>query len=203
MQRRNSVLLRSVFSAAIVCAVLGAATFNGPDRAAFLTNGNRETAPILVRSISTIKMPVCSATRNLISEPAPAPGEGTVWGHWTPVQTRPRRSMTVPSRRANRPALSRPRSRILRASGRAQCSFDKLDRGIVGRGCGSPSSDPISKSCDVSSFRGCRLSIFSRSVSMPDANGLDPSTVMSSRYTRRAQPWNRKESPVRTRKSWL
>jgi hypothetical protein len=76
MQRGNSVLLRSVFSAAIVCAVLRAATLNGPDRAAFLTNGNRETGPILVRSISTKKMPVCSATRNLVSESAPAPGEG-------------------------------------------------------------------------------------------------------------------------------
>lgn len=146
MQRGNSVLLRSVFSAAIVCAVLRAATLNGPDRAAFLTNGNRETGPILVRSISTKKMPVCSATRNLVSESRRRQVRGTVWGHCTPVHTRPRRSMTVPSRRTNRPALSRPRSRILRASRRAQCSFDRLDRGIVGRGRGSPLSDPISKS---------------------------------------------------------
>jgi hypothetical protein len=34
----------------------GIPTLNGPDRAAFLTNGNWETGPILVRSISTIKM---------------------------------------------------------------------------------------------------------------------------------------------------
>src|SRR5271166_2186573 len=77
MQRGNSVLLRSVFSAAIVCAVLRAATLSGADRAGPLPNGNvRETGPILVRSISTIKTPVCSATRNLISESATVAAEG-------------------------------------------------------------------------------------------------------------------------------
>ena len=77
MQRANSILLRSAFSAAVVCAVLRAATLGGADRAGSLSNGNvRETRPILVRSISTIKTPVCPAPRNLISESAPAPAEG-------------------------------------------------------------------------------------------------------------------------------
>ena len=77
MQRANSILLRSVFSAAVVCAALRAATIGGADRAGSLPNGNiRETGPILVRSISTIKTPVCPATRNLISESAPSPAEG-------------------------------------------------------------------------------------------------------------------------------
>ena len=69
MQRANSILVRSVFSAAVVCAVLRAATLSGADRAGSLPNGNvRETGPILVRSISTIMTPVRSATRNLVSE---------------------------------------------------------------------------------------------------------------------------------------
>jgi hypothetical protein len=76
MRRANSILLRSVFSAAVVCAVLRAATLGGADRAGSLPNGNiPETGPILVRSISTIKTPVYPATRNLISESAPAPTE--------------------------------------------------------------------------------------------------------------------------------
>ena len=77
MQRANSVLVRSIFSAAVICAVLRAATLSGADRAGSLPNGNvRETGLILVRSISTIRTPVCSGTRNLISEFAPAPIEG-------------------------------------------------------------------------------------------------------------------------------
>jgi hypothetical protein len=77
MQRGSSVLLRSIFSAAIVCAVLRAATLSGADRGGSLPNGNiRETGPILVRSISTIKSPVSPATRDPISESAPAPTEG-------------------------------------------------------------------------------------------------------------------------------
>jgi hypothetical protein len=77
MQRGNSVLLRSFFSAAIVCAILRAATLSAADRAGSLPNGSvRETGPILVRSVSTIKMPVCSATRSLISEPATVTAEG-------------------------------------------------------------------------------------------------------------------------------
>ena len=77
MQRGNSVVLRSVFSAAIVCAVLRAATFSGADRDGSLPNGKVwETGPIRVRSILTIKTPVCSATRNLISEFATVLAEG-------------------------------------------------------------------------------------------------------------------------------
>jgi hypothetical protein len=76
MRRADSILLRSVFSAAVVCAALRAATLGGADRARSLPNGNiRETGPILVRSISTIKTPVCPATRNLITESALAPTE--------------------------------------------------------------------------------------------------------------------------------
>jgi hypothetical protein len=77
VQRGHSILLRSVVSAAIVCAVFRVATLSGADRAGSLPNGSaRETGPILVRSISTIKTPVCSATRNLISEPATVVAEG-------------------------------------------------------------------------------------------------------------------------------
>jgi hypothetical protein len=55
MQRGNSVLLRSVFSAAIVCAVLRAATFSGADRGGPLPNGKVwETRLIPLRSILTI-----------------------------------------------------------------------------------------------------------------------------------------------------
>jgi len=76
MQRGNSVLLRSVFSAAIVCAVLRAATLSGADRAGSLPSGNvRETGPILVRSISTIKAPACLATINTIGEAATVAAE--------------------------------------------------------------------------------------------------------------------------------
>jgi hypothetical protein len=77
MQRGSSILLRLIFSAAIVCAVLTAPILSGADRTGSLPNGNvRETEPILVRSISTIKSPVCSATRDPISESAPALAEG-------------------------------------------------------------------------------------------------------------------------------
>src|SRR5579864_184742 len=77
MRRANSILMRSAVSAAAMCAVLRAATIGGADRAGSLLNGNvREPGPILVRSISTIKMPVCPATRYPISESAPALAEG-------------------------------------------------------------------------------------------------------------------------------
>ena len=78
MRRANSILMRSAVSAAVMCAVLRAATIGGDDRAGSLLNGNvREPGPILVRSISTIKMPVCPATRYpMISESAPALAEG-------------------------------------------------------------------------------------------------------------------------------
>ena len=77
MQRENSVLLRSVFSIAIVCAVLGAASLSGADRAGSLPNGiARETGPIFVRSISTIKTPLCSVTRNPLSVSVTVAAEG-------------------------------------------------------------------------------------------------------------------------------
>ena len=77
MQRANSVLLRSVFSAAIVCAVLRAAIFSGADRGGSIPIGKVwETGRIHVRSILTIKTPACSATRNPISEFATVAAEG-------------------------------------------------------------------------------------------------------------------------------
>ena len=64
MQRANSVLLRSVFSAATVCAVLRAAIFSGADRGGSIPIGKVwETGRIHVRSILAIKTPACSATR--------------------------------------------------------------------------------------------------------------------------------------------
>jgi hypothetical protein len=66
-----------VFSAAIVCAVLRAATLSGADRAGSLPNGSvRETGPILERSNSTIKTAGVSAMRNLINESAKMAAEG-------------------------------------------------------------------------------------------------------------------------------
>jgi hypothetical protein len=77
MQRGNSVLLRSVFSAGIVSAALRGATFSGVDRGGSLPNEKVwETGPIPVRSVLTIKTPVCSATRNLVSESASVAAEG-------------------------------------------------------------------------------------------------------------------------------
>ncbi len=77
MQKRNAVQLRLAFSAAAICAVLAAATFSGAHRAGSLAIRTvRETEPILVRSISTIKKPVCSAARNLTSESATVAAEG-------------------------------------------------------------------------------------------------------------------------------
>src|SRR5580704_18549941 len=77
MQRANSVLLRSVFSAATVCAVLRAAIFSGADRGGSIPIGKVwETGRIHVRSILTIKTPACSATRNPISEFATVAAEG-------------------------------------------------------------------------------------------------------------------------------
>jgi hypothetical protein len=58
MQRGNSVLLRSVFSAAIVSAALRAATFSGVDRGGSLPNEKVwETGPIPVRSKLARKPP--------------------------------------------------------------------------------------------------------------------------------------------------
>ena len=77
MQRGKSVLPRWIFSAAIVCAVLRAATFSGADRGGSLPNGKVwETGPIHVRSILTIQTPACSATRNPMSELARVAAEG-------------------------------------------------------------------------------------------------------------------------------
>jgi hypothetical protein len=58
MYKRNAVQLRLAFSAAAVGAVLAAATFSGAHRAGSLVRQTvRETEPILVGSISTIKNP--------------------------------------------------------------------------------------------------------------------------------------------------
>jgi len=58
MYKRNAVQLRLAFSAAAVGAVLAAATFSGAHRAGSLVRQTvRETKPILVGSISTIKNP--------------------------------------------------------------------------------------------------------------------------------------------------
>jgi hypothetical protein len=58
MHKRNAVQLRLAFSAAAVGAVLAAATFSGAHRAGSLVRQTvRETEPILVGSISTIKNP--------------------------------------------------------------------------------------------------------------------------------------------------
>ena len=161
MQRANSILLRSVFSAAVVCAVLRAATLGGADRAGSLPNGNvRETGPILVRSISTIKSPVCSATRNLISESAPALAEGhgeaalhSCANVAPPIDDR--------SKPAHKPPgvvaltflnLGEPPAR-LDALSTNLIGFGKSRDGIIGRRGASPSSDPISQSC-VAEVRG-------------------------------------------------
>jgi hypothetical protein len=145
--------VRSVFSAAVVCAVLRAATIGGADRAGSLPNGNVwETGPILVRSISTIKRPACPATRNLISESAPAlaEGHGDVALHSC--------ANTVPpihdfSKLARKPpgvvALAFPNlaSSELDALSTNLIGFGKSRGGIVGRGGAPPSSDPISQCC--------------------------------------------------------
>jgi hypothetical protein len=58
MHKRNAVQLRLAFSAAAVGAVLAAATFSGAHRAGSLVRQTvRETEPVLVGSISTIKNP--------------------------------------------------------------------------------------------------------------------------------------------------
>jgi drug/metabolite transporter (DMT)-like permease len=58
MHKRNAVQLRLAFSAAAVGAVLAAATFSGAHRTgSFVSQTVRETEPILVGSISTIKKP--------------------------------------------------------------------------------------------------------------------------------------------------
>ena len=152
MRRANSILLRSVFSAAVVCAVLRAATLGGADRAGLLSNGNvRETRPILVRSISTIKTPVCPATRNLISESAPALAEG----HGEAALHSCANAAPVHdlSKLAHQPpgvvALAFPNlaSSELDALSTNLIGFGKSRVGIVGRGGAPPSSDPISQCC--------------------------------------------------------
>ena len=153
MQRANSILLRSLFSAAVVCAVLRAATIGSADRAGSLPNGNvRETGPILVRSISTIKTPVCPATRNLISESAPALAEG--YGeaalHYCANAAPPIHDL---SKFARKPpgvvALAFPNlaSSELDALSTKLIGFGKSRGGIVGRGGAPPSSDPMSQCC--------------------------------------------------------
>jgi len=58
MHKRNAVQLRSALSAAAICAVLAVATFSGVHRAGSAAIRTvRETEPIVVRSISTIREP--------------------------------------------------------------------------------------------------------------------------------------------------
>ena len=64
MHKRNGVLLRSALSAAAVCAVLAMATSSGADRAGPLSiTMVPETAPILAKSISTIRKPSVEKAR--------------------------------------------------------------------------------------------------------------------------------------------
>ena len=152
MRRANSILLRSVASAAVTCAVLRGATLGGADRAGSLPNGNvRETGPILVRSISTIQTPACPAARNLISKSAPAPAEGHgeaalhSCGKAPPIHDL--------SKLARKPpgvvALAFPNlaNSELDALSTNLIGFGKSRGGIVGRGGTPPSSDPISQCC--------------------------------------------------------
>jgi hypothetical protein len=108
------------------------------------------------------------------------------------------RSMTVPSRRPNHPALWRvPESR---ERSHARCSFGKLDRAWQeqGRDCRTrrrlavirSGLNPASPTCAarVSSFRGCRLSTFYPNVSMPERGWPKSKRChASSQYARRAQ----------------
>ena len=152
MQKANSILLRSVVSAAVICAVLRAATIGGADRARSLPNGNvRETGPILVRSISTIKTPVCPATRNLISESAPALAEG--YGQAALHSCANAAPVHDLSKLARKPpgvvglAFPNLASSELDALSTNLIEFGKSRGGIVGRGGAPPSSDPISQCC--------------------------------------------------------
>jgi hypothetical protein len=152
MRRANSILLRSVASAAVTCAVLRAATIGGADRAGSLPNGNvRETGPILVRSISTIKTPVCPAARNLISESAPALAE---WhaeaalhscAKAPPIHDLSKLPRKPPGVVA--PAFPNLANSELDALSTNLIGFGKSRGGIVGRGGAPPSSDPISQCC--------------------------------------------------------
>jgi hypothetical protein len=152
MQKANSILLRSVFSAAVVCAVLRAATIGGADRAGSLPNGNaRETGPILVRSISTIKTPVCPATRNLISESAPALAEAhSEAASQSCANAAPVHDLSKLARKPHGVvALAFPNlaSSELDALSTNLIGFGKSSGGIFGRGGAPPSSDPISQCC--------------------------------------------------------
>jgi hypothetical protein len=65
MQRRNAVQLRSVLTAAVVCAVLGGATFSNAHRDGSLANAmDPATRPILAKSISTVMKPSVERTRS-------------------------------------------------------------------------------------------------------------------------------------------
>jgi hypothetical protein len=64
MHKRNGVLLRSALSAAAVYAVLAAAASSGADRAGPPSiTMVPETAPILAKSISTIRKPSVEKAR--------------------------------------------------------------------------------------------------------------------------------------------
>ena len=64
MRKRNAVQLRLALSAAVVCAVLAAATSSGAHRAGPLSiTMVPETAPILAKSISTIRKPSVEKAR--------------------------------------------------------------------------------------------------------------------------------------------
>ena len=64
MHKRNAVQLRLALSAAAVCAVLAAATSSGAHRGGPLSITTvPETAPILAKSISTIRKPSVEKAR--------------------------------------------------------------------------------------------------------------------------------------------
>ena len=74
MHKRNAVQLRLAFSAAAICAVLAAATFSGAHRGGSLAIRTvRETEPILVRSISTIRNPAVKEHSTGFAWPPPSP----------------------------------------------------------------------------------------------------------------------------------
>ncbi len=65
MDKRIAVHLRLALSAAAVCAVLAAATSSGAHRAGPLSIAtDPETAPILAKSISTIRKPSVEKLRD-------------------------------------------------------------------------------------------------------------------------------------------
>ena len=106
--------------------------------------------PILVRSISTIKTPVCPATRNLISGAGAGRGYGEAALHYCANAAPPIHDL---SKFARKPpgvvALAFPNlaSSELDALSTKLIGFGKSRGGIVGRGGAPPSSDPMSQCC--------------------------------------------------------